>query len=312
MAKEKSIFKFYRVSDYSVSAFSNSQIFCSHYSAFNDPFECWCIGETGIPHPVREKQRYINVYRAWGFDEADFSESGIEELNEYCDQFDNEYSESILRYIESARIACFSRDITNMLMWSHYTDGLRGFCIEFAPDQLIKPSQQAVILKVKYSRKPEHIDTMVYSVAEDQVDFHEMVIDEELGYRKYVKDHKRDNIRPYADWLKRSRRLLFSLYAKQLAVKPMEWCYEKEMRLIYHSGSDSLNGELFDYPASAVKSVIFGEKMSAGNRKLLTDIAMEKYPGVRLGTAVRSRLDYKISIQYETQQRLRLLVDKEP
>jgi hypothetical protein len=308
MTKKKNVFKFYRVSDYSINAFGNSQIFCNHYSAFNDPFECWCIPQTGIPHPVNEKERYADVYRAWGFEEADFSQKGVEGLHEYCEQFDNEYAESITQYIDSARIACFSADVSNMLMWSHYTDGLRGFCVEFDPEELVKSSQRAVILKVRYKRKPEYLDTMVYSVAEDQVDFHEMVIDEELGYHKYVKDRKKISIRPYADWLKKSRRLLFSLYAKQLAVKPVEWGYEKEMRLIYHSKDDSLAGELFDYPASAVKSIIFGEKMSAENKMLLTDIVMKKYPDVPLGSAVRNRHDYKICVQYENQQRLRLLV----
>ncbi len=294
MTKEKNIFKFYRVSDYSINAFRNSQIFCNHYSAFNDPFECWSIPQSGIPDPIREKLRYVNVYKAWGFEEADFSEAGIKDLKEYCDQFDNEYERSVTRYIESARISCFSRDVTNMLMWSHYADGMRGFSVEFDSAELLKYEQRATILKVKYKRKPEYLDTMVYSIAGDQVE-----VDEELGYRKYVRTDKAVNVRPYSDWLKRSRRLLFELYAKQLAIKPVEWSYEKEMRLIFHSRKDSDAGELFDYCASAVKSVIFGEKMSAENRKLITDVVLEKYPDIPLGTAVRSRPEYKIHIEYE-------------
>lgn len=139
---------------------------------------------------------------------------------------------------------------------------------------------------------------MVYSVAEDQVDFHEMVIDEELQYRKLVKNHSRENIRAYSDWLKKSRKLLWELYSKQLAVKPVEWRYEKEMRLIFHSDSKSVSGELLKYPLSAVKSVVLGEKMSPQHKKVLTSIVKKKYPGIPVGTAIRNRLDYKISIKY--------------
>ncbi|MDR3680518.1 MAG: DUF2971 domain-containing protein [Flavipsychrobacter sp.] len=295
---KKSIFKFHCVNSYSLEALKNSQIFCNHYMAFNDPFECWCIEQNGIPDPVHDKERFSAVYRAWGFVDPDFSQGGVEQLNGYCDQFDNEYARNVSKYIESARISCFSRDINNMLMWSHYADGLRGFCIEFDPEMLIKSSSQAVILKVKYRRKPEYLDTMVYSVAEDQVDFHEMAINEELQYRKYIKKHKIKNIRTYADWLKKSRRLLFDLYAKQLAVKPIEWCYEKEMRLIFHSRSDSVSGEFFDYPATAVKSIVFGEKMSAETTKLLTNIVHIKYPDIPVGVAIRNRNDYKINIKF--------------
>jgi hypothetical protein len=147
---KKNIFKFYSVSDYSLHALQNNQIYCNHYSAFNDPFECWCITVSGIPDPVKEKDRYAAVYRAWGFEEPDYSPSGVEELIGYCEQFDNEYAVSAGQYVESARISCFSQEISNLLMWSHYTDGLRGFCIEFDPDEIVKSSQQAVILKVKY------------------------------------------------------------------------------------------------------------------------------------------------------------------
>ena len=28
-------------------------------------------------------------------------------------------------------VACFSEDVDNILMWAHYADGHRGFCLEF-------------------------------------------------------------------------------------------------------------------------------------------------------------------------------------
>jgi hypothetical protein len=138
----------------------------------------------------------------------------------------------------------------------------------------------------------------VFSVAEDQVDFHEMIIDEETKYRRYVIGHKRVNIRPYGDWLKKSRRLLFDLYAKQLAVKPLEWCYEKEIRLIFHTQSESMSGLLVHYPASAVKSVVLGEKMSDMHKELLYRVMREKYPDIPVGTAIRNRNDYSIVVKY--------------
>ncbi len=134
---KKSIFKFYCINDYSISALKSNQIYCNHYTAFNDPFECWNIEQSGIPHPVSEKKRFGAVYRAWGFDEADFSENGIQQLKEYCDQFDNDYNRATTRYTESARISCFSREIANLLMWSHYVySGETGHPIPWQTDYL--------------------------------------------------------------------------------------------------------------------------------------------------------------------------------
>jgi hypothetical protein len=51
-------YKFSSVNRYSLENLSNCQIYCNHYSAFNDPFECWCIEKTGIPDPENENERY--------------------------------------------------------------------------------------------------------------------------------------------------------------------------------------------------------------------------------------------------------------
>jgi hypothetical protein len=193
-----SIFKFYGVTPYSLHALKNNYIHCSHYSTFNDPFECWCSEESGIPNPNTEPLRYEAAYKAWGFDLPDYSENGIQELNHYCEQFIGKHTIRVSDYIESARICCFSKKISDLLMWSHYGNGLRGFCVEFDPSKLIDPNT-ANIIEVKYKRKPESLDTLVCMIVEDQIDFHEMVIYDEYRNRKLIPSYHREHIRPFTE-----------------------------------------------------------------------------------------------------------------
>ena len=300
MKNESSIFKFHQVSDYTLDALKNSYIYCNHFTAFNDPFECWCTEVSGIPDPILEKDRFTEIYRAWGFEDPDFSDEGITMLNDYCSEFVHDHSMKVEQYIESAKIACFSRVHNSLLMWSHYTNGMRGFCIEFNPDVLIGGSNDATILKVQYKKKPAVLDTMLFEVANDQIWFHEMAIEEETGKKSHIKNYKPKYIKEYAWALKKARKLIFDLYAKQLAVKPLEWKYENEIRLVFHSNENTRTGQFFEYPAVAVKSIVIGEKMSENDKVSLMSVIKENYPYIKVGAAKRERNTFNIIISYES------------
>jgi hypothetical protein len=76
------------------------------------------------------------------------------ELNEW------EYIES-LNNISEIGIACFSENGMEPLLWSHYTNSYRGFCIKFNLGKLIKSSSEVVKLKrVIYSQYPNVISEM--------------------------------------------------------------------------------------------------------------------------------------------------------
>src|SRR5690606_31446441 len=64
----------------------------------------------------------------------------------------------VLNDISDVGIACFSETGMEPLLWSHYTNSYRGFCIKFNVNSLIKDQGDIVKLKrVIYSDAPEVI-----------------------------------------------------------------------------------------------------------------------------------------------------------
>lgn len=286
-----SIYKFSPINEYSLENLKNNQLFCNHFAAFNDPFECWCIEYTGIPDPEKDTERFLNVIGAWGFT-PDRKIEALGDYYEYVEQFD-ELSFRAKHYIESARISCFCSNIDNLLMWAHYADGLRGFSIEFDKKVLIKNRKEDTeILRVNYTASPPVVDAMVYEVAYDQIQYHELVIEETGNQFKNCSDE----VKGYKTALKESRKLLYNLYSMMLATKPLDWKYEKEVRLLFHSNAEDSTGEFFSYPESAIKSIVIGERMSDENRHTLHRIIEDKKIQVKVESAKRDKNSYKVII----------------
>src|SRR3546814_2287171 len=69
---------------------------------------------------------------------------------------------------QEMRISCFSSEADNLLMWSHYGDGLRGFCIAFDEEAITRGDTTGYVLDVAYLDAPPHVDSFIYGVAWDQ------------------------------------------------------------------------------------------------------------------------------------------------
>nr|WP_275690398.1 DUF2971 domain-containing protein [Photobacterium alginatilyticum] len=126
-------------------------------------------------------------------------------------------------------------------MWSHYTDGMKGFVIVYNQFKTLD-DDYLPMLPVKYVRTPPTIT---------------------------LDDLKLD-----------SRDEGFLLNQKLIASKHDRWAYENEVRFIScpESGHEMLsriklrNGGILDLPDNSIHGVIVGEKMPASNLKLLQTI----------------------------------------
>jgi len=255
-----------------LDALQEGYVFCNHYENFNDPFECWCIVNTGIPDPEKEEQRFLNVIKVWGFP-PEMANVAKEDYFEYLENFEDECID-VDYHINSARISCFSNDPTNLLMWAHYAAGLRGFCIEFDSEKFfLDQSQDAEIINVNYLNAPPILETICYPLAND-IYWHAEDEDSDQAV-----DFMRD------------------FYSKMLASKPKEWEYEKEVRLIYHSKNQNKSGEKFNYNKSAIKSIVIGEKMSTENQNVIFDTVKKSGINIPIKIAKRDRENYKVVLQ---------------
>lgn len=258
----------------------------NHYEAFNDPFECWAEVITGFPNQLEKSERLQEIYKAWGFE--DLEDTTANELyNQYVGSL-IEMQPDVDSLINSARITCFSKRDDNLLMWSHYADGLRGFCIEFDPDLLlINPPHFTNIYEVEYKETPAIIDTALIAVLQSQIEYHADVLDCRS---------RGDMIHKYEDALDKSVLKSNQIFKKMLATKPINWEYEEEIRMITQTIIDSESGNFFKYPPQAIKSVIFGEKMPPKQLNALKNL-FESHPfPVEFKTAKRSKTSFEVQI----------------
>ncbi|SHI86706.1 Protein of unknown function [Hymenobacter daecheongensis DSM 21074] len=98
----KSVFKFYGTQDYHFESLREGYFFLSLPSYFNDPFDCDTktidFTTTASIKPIRKPERLFR------------------------------------ERINNIGVCCFSRNNSSILMWSHYANSHRGFCLEFISD----------------------------------------------------------------------------------------------------------------------------------------------------------------------------------
>lgn len=259
------IYKFCPFSEHALENIRRSQVFCRHYSDFNDPFEFWSIVDEGEPHPERDPERYRRALVAWDYVEADY-----EEARDYFEEI-RDYQNDFREVFKGIRISCFSREAANLLMWSHYADGLRGLCLEFDEQALLATNENAQIMDVSYAHSPDYIDAFEYALCHDQLWFFDMSW-EETGDESWLEYKPR-----LWDIIRRS---LVSAFA----TKPIEWSYEKECRL-----------------KGALRRVIVGQRSTQEDRARLRQALTAAGLEVPVVEAVCEPSDYRITIAGDVQ-----------
>src|SRR3546814_10781815 len=80
---------------------------------------------------------------------SDLDEIIQESVDEYFDECQH-YAPPCVAMRQEMRISCFSSEADNLLMWSHYGDGLRGFCIAFDEEAITRGDTTGYVLDVAY------------------------------------------------------------------------------------------------------------------------------------------------------------------
>ncbi len=152
----KKIYKYCKVTEHNLTNLENNQIYLNSPIEFNDPFDCaMCINwyENRKNLFIENKDKYlqnidikakseilerinngedpeevmINVLSS--SKDALKNQQFLECINElqknYIDEISNKFQS------EKTLLSCFSDDYKNILMWSHYADNHKGFCVEY-------------------------------------------------------------------------------------------------------------------------------------------------------------------------------------
>ena len=152
MKKPERIFKFQTFDQYSLRNLKNAQIYFNRPVDFNDPFDC-AVAKESIFHTKQDllglwnsfveegkfpgKSKYVNI--------CDVPSKVFELMDENVKAVAAEFQGGSLY---SIGCCCFSEKNDHILMWSHYGNGHRGFCLEF--DTSFTPFKNN-LFKVRYS-----------------------------------------------------------------------------------------------------------------------------------------------------------------
>ncbi|UOB74930.1 DUF2971 domain-containing protein [Pseudoalteromonas sp. APM04] len=270
-----SLFKFREVNTNNLSALANNQLWFSSLNDFNDPFEGAHI-----------KDHHINVVELTNFECKIKDKVGVEEYNKILSKLelvDGNYTETelfqkiaehdldkFISIVHNSKVICFSMEdetknpLTNNLMWSHYANGLRGFCLVFNGDELLKDLYKST----KESMRPIVVE---YKDKPNILKLNEFIHSEGL----------------YSN----SDTNFVQKVTETIATKSTDWEYEKEFRVM------SLNQESFhNYSPSSLKEIVIGDKMPEAERNLLLKIVSGLCKNILIKTARLQKNSYKIEI----------------
>lgn len=299
---KKELLKFCGPTNYALQNLATGVIFCQHYSSYNDPFEFWTKLSQGIPDVDVEPDRFLAAVRTWGFDVQSVTEVKAipvlwDNVNEYFDECQS-YQPPFEEMRRQMRIACFGSERDNLLMWSHYADGLRGFCVVFDEEIIVEAEPKGYVLDVVYCDSPPNVDAFVYAIARDQDWYAHTAIEETKDkIRSKGGPVLEDEVLMYKRAGEEAFQTMVAIWQQVFATKPSEWKYERERRLLVQTDQDDTAPTLRPFPRNAVKEVVLGERMPDIFRRQILAVMQENYPQVPIKTVRRDHGLYTLAIQ---------------
>lgn len=145
----KKVYKYRTFSEYSLENFNNDTIWITNPVNFNDPFDSISI-DNNISLKKLVDERYASVKQMVMNDEnKDLYRDIHDKFKSIISQKELKKMSEVIEYVTAERtqhtfkVACLSEINTSVLMWSHYSNDHKGFCIEYNgqeiyDDKLIK------------------------------------------------------------------------------------------------------------------------------------------------------------------------------
>jgi hypothetical protein len=132
------LYKYQAYTHYSVDGLRNSTLFFRAPAKFNDPYD----SAQPIVRPLLSQEELTMVFevvaRAPGAPRCKLEAQLIKD-GQFTEHFGlvarerlkHELEEQIERQRNQRGVTCFAESYTDLLMWAHYANGHRGFCLEF-------------------------------------------------------------------------------------------------------------------------------------------------------------------------------------
>lgn len=151
------LYKFYAYNENSLSVLQNRTVWFARPNSLNDPFDCKIPFDNGINR--QELKKFLPIYKKFkGISEIQLNDE-MKMITDPKGQINPEFMKVWTIVLEKAEeqlrnsgIFCLSQCNANVLMWSHYADNHKGFCIEFVRSSQNDLGNYEKTRRVKYTR----------------------------------------------------------------------------------------------------------------------------------------------------------------
>jgi hypothetical protein len=275
-------YKYRAINKYSLETLINNTIYFSKHTDFNDPFEF------STPFPDL-KTMYTKISKGVDklFAQKFISIGNHQHLKRVCQNIIEERSSSLDQKHEEikqslVKTGVYSLSKTNeeILMWSHYADNHKGFCIGFEnlhqnTTPLTKP------LPINYTNQYTDL-----SAPELVLDFYKKM------YGQYI-------TLPDAEWNEKYRELANQTKFTDdqrggiaiLTDKYEKWSYEQEFRLIDEKGFG-----LRPFNPACLKTVTFGLRTSSQDIETIINICKDKKSNIEFFQTQKKKNNFALEI----------------
>ena len=246
--KNKHLCKFTTLNKDTINSIYENNLWHASVDTLNDPFEFYFSFRKKLPKSTNDLCKLMNDSNYWvkphlvNYErEAAIELLALSKEKELRSGIINkliEHEELLKKKMQTLCVCSLSEAYDEPLMWSHYSDGMRGVCLIFDKEMLKKGMLE--FEKVEYKSAPP------------TVDFFKQYID-------YKNSDKMD-------------------LGKFLLTKHTGWAYEKEFRSVSFKVNENINqrGFIKKLKNSSLKAIIMGSKVSQVDKSLLITLS-EKF-----------------------------------
>lgn len=250
-------YKYRTTSKYSIEGLINNQVFFSGFEQFNDPFEFSNPMIDLSIYNQRAREELNRLYSDGMFSKADYLHllNAVKEPDQQMRESRLDLMNKISNGLHDFGVFCLSEVNDNILMWSHYGEEHKGFCIEFEDLE-------------------SHLETESSLIPVNYIEEFQDLNDPAPLISLYVEMFSNFKGLDEESWKRKSESLAKEVISKEerdlgiavLGNKFVDWKYEREIRIISNT-----KGPL-TYHSRAIKSIIFGLRMSDSDKRTIRNI----------------------------------------
>ena len=276
MEMENYLFRYRTYSDDAISALENDKLYFSIPQKFNDPYDSlFYLDKQSFIQNVRhewdtEMETYVK--RVFGILPLDAQQFVYEEVvnRVKSESYQSEFFTNIFDLVENIKsnmrdnlkVICFSEKYLSTLMWSHYADYHKGFCLIYDKDDI----KNAEIFNTEGKRVSNSVDLLKVDYAKAQKD---------VGpYLYYYIPEKHFSV-PMGNFSEQVK----SVVHLAIKTKSEEWKYEEEWRAIPKQFDIEKVNDI-SYIKIKAQGIFLGSQMPIEQRYKLMQIAKKKKIGL--------------------------------